>query len=74
MIDTLATLSPESTLTMTKSIVNLFAGIYAGIMGVVVPRDCNNQKSTDKLPPVLPHSLAAIRTNELCEMIQPYCV
>jgi hypothetical protein len=74
VIDTLATSSPESAVAITRSVANLFAGLYTGIVAVVASRDSHNQRSTDALAPVLPHSLAAIRTNELCEMIRPHSV
>jgi len=46
--------------------------LYIGIMEVAATRDSNNRSYTDALPPVLPHNLATIRTNEVCEIMQPH--
>ena len=42
------------------------------IVNVVATRDSSNQSSTNALPPVLPHNLAAIRTYQLCEMLRSH--
>ena len=41
-------------------------------MDVVATRDSNNKGSMDALPPVLPHNLASICTNELCKILCPH--
>jgi hypothetical protein len=74
VIDSLAAMQPERSAAITQSVANLFAGLYAGVMAVVATRDSNNRSSLDVLPPVLPHNLATIRTNELCEIIRPHRV
>ena len=71
VIDTLAKIPPKSTMAITRSIDNLFGGFYTDAVAVVSTRESNKQSSTDALPPVLPHSLATIFTNELCEIIRP---
>ena len=71
VIDTLTTIPPESIVAITRSVTNLFVGLYTRIMAVVAARDSQNQSSTDVLPTVLPHSLALICTNELCKLIWP---
>ena len=42
VIDTLATIPSESVVAVTRSVANLFAGLYTGIMAVVTTRDSNN--------------------------------
>ena len=74
VIDTLAKIPPKRTVAIMRSVSNIFYGLYAGIVAVVANRDYNNQISTDVVPPVLPHSLTVIRTNELCEIIRPHHV
>jgi hypothetical protein len=72
VIDTLAEMDGEEVAGIARGVANLFAGLFDGITGVVATRGPRNQSSTDALPPVLPHSLAAIRTGELCEMTRPH--
>ena len=72
MIDSLETIQLERSAAITRSVANLFAGLYTGVMEVVATRDSNNRSSMDALPPVLPHNLVTIRTNELCEIIRPH--
>lgn len=69
VIDSLKTIPRERSAAITRSVVNLFAGFYTGIMNVVASRDSKNRSLTDALPPVLLHNLATIRTNELCKII-----
>ena len=72
MIDLLETIQLEGSAAITRSVANLFAGLYTGVMDVVATRDSNNKGSMDALPPVLPHNLASIRTNKLCEILHPH--
>lgn len=62
---------PESTVAITRSVAELFAGFHTGIMKVVATRDSDHQSSTEALPSVLAHSPAAIHTSELCEVLCP---
>ena len=74
VIDTLEKIPPESTVAITRSIGNIFGGFYTGFVAVVSTRELNNQSSTDAFPPILPHSLASIFINELCNIIRPHRV
>lgn len=55
---------PERSAPITRSVAILFAGLYTGVVDAVVIKDSNIQCSTDALPPVLPHSLATLRSNQ----------
>ena len=72
VIDSLKTIQPECSAAITRSVANLFAGLYTGVMDVVATRDSNSKGSMDALPPVLPHNLASICTYELCEILRPH--
>lgn len=70
VIDTMATIPPKSAVAIKRTVVNLFAGSYAGIVAIVATSSANH-RYRDALPPVLPHSLATNHTSKLCEMIHP---
>ena len=72
VIDSLETIQPERSAAITQSVANLFTGLYTGVMDMVTTRDSNNKGSMDALPPVLPHNLATILTNELCKILCPH--
>lgn len=69
-IDTMAAIPPSRAEAITCAVANLFAGLYGGIIDIVASQNSHNQSSANVLPPVLPHSLAAIRTSDVCEMIR----
>ena len=71
VMDVFAALPPEGADAIVPNVANLFSGLYSGIVAVVATQDSGNQRSPDELPPVLPHSLAAIRPAEVTELIRP---
>ena len=72
VIDTMETLPETDATNIVISIANLFAGLYAGIKGVLAVRDSENIGSSAPLPPVLPHALIKIRTAVLSELLRQY--
>ena len=71
VMDALAALPPEGADAIVRNVANLFAGLYYGIVAIVATRESDSQRSPDELPPVLPHSLAAICPAEVTELILP---
>ena len=71
VIDALTALPPKGPDAIVQNVANLFSGLYSGIVAVVDIQDSSNQRSTDELPPVLPHSLSEIRSAEATKIICP---
>ena len=70
-MDALVVLPPEVAYAIMQTAAILFSGLYSGIEAVVAIRDCDNQRSTDYLPLVLPYPLAVICPAKVTKLIHP---